>query len=138
MAKSEAIESRAAKCNAETPANHVDTDAGEIVEGGEVVASVEGETLLMVGTLPGSGTGVLLCDDCAAEAETDAERVEDEAQTEATRVLEGSDPEAGDWRAAGYATAEAAARVLVGEHPDKAVAARAVEIVAERLGVARG
>jgi hypothetical protein len=47
-----------AECGAEGV--HVDTDAGEIVMACEVVASVEGETLLLV-----DAKGRLLCDDCA-------------------------------------------------------------------------
>jgi hypothetical protein len=50
----------------------------------------------------------------------------------ARRVLEGRDPSAGDWRAAGYPTATAAARALVGDGHGEA-GRLAVEIVAAAL-----
>ena len=58
------IESRRSTCGlCGVKGIHVDTTAGEIIAGGEVVAAVAGEMRLMVS---GSGRGVpgLTCDDC--------------------------------------------------------------------------
>ena len=57
------------------------------------------------------------------------QHIEEEAQREARRILAGRDPEARDWRAAGYITARQAAEALVGDLDRGPVWDRTVELV---------